>query len=113
MKIKASRLADTVHRTQATISFADDDGQKQSQEITILFRGMSPRVSRDLLAAQIGDTDRVEMARFLAAAVRELPEVVDEDERPVPVTFEFFDAMEIANLTAIFNAVQEGYNPNA
>ena len=110
-KIKANKLADVAHTTSAVLTFPDDAGQSQKDTFTIIYRGMSAKTMRDLAESRIGE-NRVEKAKYLATVVKQMPEVIGDDEQPVEITFEFFDSMEIDNLSAIFDAVQEGYNPN-
>jgi hypothetical protein len=111
-KIKAKQLADVEHRTTARLSFPGDDGERQTDDFVIIYRGMSPKMARELNESLTPKGERIEIAKYLAAAVKGMPEVVGEDDQPVACTFEFFDAMEPANLAAIFTAVQEGYSPN-
>jgi hypothetical protein len=108
-KIKATKLADVTHITSAKLKFTGDDGIGQEDSFQIDYRGLSPKVARELDESATGE-NRVEMAKYLAKAVKCMPEVVDDDEQPVAITFEFFDAMETDNLRSIFDAVQEGYN---
>lgn len=112
-KLKANRLSGVTHATKAKLTWKEDDGSTASGEFTVVYRGMSPKVARGLSESVADESNRVEMAKYLDATVVSLPEVVGDDEQPVVVSFEFFDAMEIENLRAVFNAVSEGYNPNA
>jgi hypothetical protein len=101
-KIKASKLADVTHITSAKLKFPGEDSFR------IDYRGLSPKVARQLGESATAE-NRVEMAKYLAAAVKCMPEVVGDDEQPVAMTVEFFDSMETENLRSIFEAVQEGY----
>jgi hypothetical protein len=116
-KIRASRIVDITHEAKAKIIFTDDDGQQVTEEVAIIVRGISPKVSRGIRESLSEDAGKrhVEMARYLEKTVKSIPQFVDEDDQPVPLTFDFFDAMENTeerpNVKNIFEAVVECYDP--
>jgi hypothetical protein len=108
-KINASKLSDVTHVTTARLKTTADDNVTTVEDTYLVeYRGLSPKLAREL-AETSTSANRVEMAKYLAAAVKCMPEVVDAENNPVPITFEFFDSMETDNLRSIFDAVQEGY----
>jgi hypothetical protein len=110
-KINASRVkAATRRRATTTILVAGDDGEPQEIELEIYYRGLSLDDTdqfKDVEGIE-GEAERnEEIKRQLAFMVEEIPQFVDDDERPAVTDFAFFHELDVTYLNAISAAIRK------
>jgi hypothetical protein len=114
MKIKGNKLTDAKRSVNVTFFFEDDNGERQEIKTKVIYRALSPKLLRELAdMTEASEENRRAVAEQLAKVVYQLPDVVGEDDQPIKVDVDFFDALSFDNLTAINKAIQEDIHPNA
>jgi hypothetical protein len=111
LKLKASKLnAERLHETKAKLVFENDQNEPETHELTVIFRGRSVGQNRKF-AELIGEDGKYQFVDYLAHYVKEIPELIDEDDQPVAISREMFDTWSVENVTALHDAIEEVINP--
>jgi hypothetical protein len=103
---------------KAELSF-EVEGERIKDSYEIIYYALSSKVMREITDdpdAEVTDKNRNVVAEQLAAIVKQIPDVVDEDsegnEIPAAMTTEFFDGLSLDNLNSIFLAIRDDISPN-
>ena len=118
MAIKTSQLnAEREHRATAVLSFENEAGDRETETVTVVFRGRSVASTRKL-ADLSKNVDGYLWDDFLLAYLVRLedaegkPAVVDDDGAAVVLTKDILQTWDPDNLKALHDAIFEVINPN-
>lgn len=125
MKLQASQLTASEHLVNATLHVSGIGREKVAVPVVVAYRAISSRVNRGLLASRITpDSATVDIAQYCAVIVKRLTQLVEgqaetlaeftlpADGTPTAEALDFFQSIDLENLTAIFEAVQADLTPN-
>lgn len=104
MSIKLSKLgtANARHTVRVKLPFADGE-----QEIRIVYRGRSIREYTELDQKYKAVSDVEALPQILAEEILEMPDVVDDGGKDVPITPELFQGIDSWALNRIRKAIQD------
>ncbi len=109
--ININKVKATMRRkATATVTVEGDDGELQTLELTIFYRGLTLDDTgqfTDLEKLEGEEARNAEVKRQLAFMVEEIPNFVGDDGLPVATDVEFFSELEVTYLNAISEAITE------
>jgi hypothetical protein len=111
MSINVRRVkANAQHRVKTVVVLPNDQGVAEQVEIEIAYRGLSLAESSQFkdVSELEGEAQTAELITQLAFVVQEIPQFVDDDDKPVACDIAFFSEMDATILHAISQAISEG-----
>jgi rRNA maturation endonuclease Nob1 len=87
------------------------DGEIKTEEIRVRYRSLSIKALREQKQLIADKKDDAYISDTVFAVVEELPDFVDEKDKPIVLTLEFFEEMNLDNLKAIKDAIDGDVNP--
>jgi hypothetical protein len=106
---KASQFINATRTILVPLTF-EADGERKTEEFKVIYRAYSPKVARELAALEEDETNR-SVAKSLAGVVVSLPDITDDNERPLAITEETLNEFANENLTAIYQAILKDIRP--
>ena len=99
-----------VRETTAKYSYVDG-GEIKTEDIRVRYRSLSVKSLKEQKALINDKKDDAYISDMVFAVVEELPDFVGEDKKPITLTLEFFEEMDLDNLKAIKEAIDGDVNP--
>jgi hypothetical protein len=116
--IKLSQLQNGQQRLTREVEvpfiIRDENGEERTENVRIRYYSFSIRETREYqkrvenLQANGGTGS---LGEILAYMIAEIPDLVDDDGNPVPVTPELMEQINVINLRAIDRAISEDIRP--
>mgnify|MGYP003394401180 CR=1 FL=1 len=110
MQIQVSKLQLSTTREVFADIFWVENGQRQNATISIFYFPLT--VAADIERRKqakpnvvLDEKNQYQLADFCASRIEKIPDFVDEENKPIPLTKEFFENLHLDNLTAIYEAV--------
>lgn len=117
MKIKA-RPAEKPYRSTKAKWILFENGEEQTVEVTVQYYSPSVREireARERLAAKVnGDPEAIVwLSDLLAERIHAIPELVDDDEKPVEISAELLELQDLRNLQSLDEAIKADQDPKS
>jgi hypothetical protein len=106
----------TIRETTAPFETTDDDGNVQTQDIRVLYYSFTTKDHKDrrarIVAHQKENPDEpLWLSHLIVDQIHSLPDLVDTKGKPFKITEDFLDTLDVKNLEAIKNAIEEAVRP--
>lgn len=108
----------TVRTTSAPFQFSNGNGEIQTEQITVRYYSLKIKdikARRAALEQKAKDdpTAIVWLSETLAESLESLPDLTDEKGKPLAITVENLDAIDLPNLEAIKKAIDDDISGKA
>lgn len=118
IKIPVSKIQFSITREVFADIFWIENGEKKTATISIFYFPLTvaadiERKKQEKSDVKINDKGMMQYADFCASRIESIPAFVDEEEKPVKLTQEFFENLQLENLTSIYEAVINDIRPKS
>lgn len=107
----AANKTPIIRETKAKYSHVVN-GEIVTEDIRVRYRSLSVKALKEQKTLINDKKDDAYISDMVFAVVEELPDFVDEKEKPITLTLEFFEEMNLDNLKAIKEAIDGDVNPD-
>lgn len=113
--IKINTIEKTVRETMAPFELSEN-GKNRTEQIRVQYKSftvkeMKQRRAKYEAEAKANPDAVVWLSDTLAEKLIALPDLLDDKEKPVEITVEFLDTLEVRNLEAIKKAIEDDEDP--
>jgi hypothetical protein len=104
LKTASKRL---VRETKCPFLFVDDNGEERSEDIRVRYYSLTVGEMREFGRRVDEHGSEMYVTDLLMPLLESLPDIVGDDEKPLPITLELLDSFSGVNVKAIHRAIQE------
>jgi len=107
---RAHQFINATRTIKVALTF-EENSERIKEEFAVMYRAFSPRVAAEMAAVE--QNEGANIARSLARILVMIPDIVDDDKKPIAMTEENLEQFTSENLKALYEGVLCDINPTA